>query len=136
MCKSRECLPKLHKKKPHDFNEFVFDLIIVFDLVNVTKNGRTTSCPVLISSSLFKEECWRRPEFWRVIGYIVNPTKKSKSKNSTNTRGHSTRNMHHQLEVLLDGLKRLHSGQDTCLNNVQNNNRKRNASGLIPLFSS
>ena len=107
------------RQKPCDYNEFVFDLIIAFDSVNVTKNGRTTCCPVLISSSLFKEECRRRPEFWRVIGYIVDPTEKSKSENSTNTRGHSTLNMHRQLEVILDGLKRLHSGQDTRLNDVR-----------------
>ena len=107
------------RRKAFDFNEFVFDLIIGFDSVNVTKNGKTSSCPVLMSSSLFTEECRRRPEFWRVIGYIVDPTVKSKAENKTNEKGHSTRNMHAQLEVILDGLKRLHSGLDRRLDSVQ-----------------
>ena len=118
------------RRKGPDFNEFVFDLIIGFDSVNVTKNGRTSSCPVLISSSLFKEEFRRKPEFWRVIGYIVDPTEKSKSENTTNEKGHSTRNMHSQLEVILDGLKRLHSGQDSRLNSVQITIGKQTKKGL------
>ena len=68
---------------------------------------------------MFKEEYRRRPDFWRVIGYIVDPTEKSTSENTTNEKGHSTRTMHHQLEVILDGLKRLHSGQDRRLNGAQ-----------------
>ena len=107
------------RRKAPDYNEFVFDLIIGFDSVNVTKNGRTSCCPVLVSSSLFTEDSRRKPEFWKVIGYIVDPTEKSRSENSTNEKGHSSRNMHSQLEVILDGVKRLQSGQDRRLDSVQ-----------------
>ena len=62
--------------------------------------------------------------------YIVDPTEKSKSENKTNTKGHSTWNIHSQLEVILDGLKRLQSGQDRRLHRVQVTIGKKTKKGL------
>ena len=56
--------------------------------------------------------------FWRQLGYLYDVLLRLSAKNATSERGHSTINNHAQLKVLLDGLRKLQTGEDTRLNNV------------------
>jgi len=107
---------------------FLFELIFYIDGTNLDKSGKHTLSPLVFSSTLFKEKSRRLPEFWQQLGYVVNSTQLVKQNDYQGLIGQSTRNMHAQLEVLLDGLHKLQSGEDTRLDDVLlniNNTSKR-----------
>jgi hypothetical protein len=47
---------------------FLVELVFYTDRTHIDTKGRLTSCPVTMSSTLFKEKCRRDPDFWRELG--------------------------------------------------------------------
>ena len=72
----------------------------------------------MFTSSLFTEKAQQNHLFWRQLGYLYDFLLCLSAKNATLERGHSTINNHAQLKLLLNGLHKVQTGEDTCLNNV------------------
>ena len=106
------------QNEPPNTNDFQFELTMYLDRTHIDMNSRFTCCPLVLSSTLFNEKARRHYSFWRPLGYVHDVTLRSSAENATSIRGHATMNNHRQLAVLLDGICKIQTGEDTRLNNV------------------
>ena len=98
--------------------DLVLGIPLYVDRTHIDSKSRFSACPLTFSLSIFKEECRRDPLFWRELGYLYNVHLQSSAEHKRAPKGHSTRDIHRQLDVLLEVLRKVQDGTDKRLQNV------------------
>ena len=90
-----------------------------FDKAHITNgSSRFNLEPGSFTSTFFKETVRRRPDAWRMFGF-VHADHKSSAENSRQEENANVTNYHRQLNALFTGLRNTQNGLDTRLKNVQ-----------------
>ena len=97
-------------------------LIYFLDGTSCTMKGNRELIPVLVTSALFTLKCRRQRKFWRIVGYIPDPSlgmssaqkevARRKGPNGDIGKGYGVRNFHRCMEILFRGLKACQDGKD------------------------
>ena len=104
-------------------NQLLVPIILYLDGTAIDGKGHIEVCPVSFTTSLFTEQVRRNSNAWRLLGFVPDLNRGRSAAmnsyaNSTQTKGRTTRNFHHVMDVIFKGMAKGQAGRDVRLKNV------------------
>ena len=111
----------LYEELAQGHNQLLVPIILYLDGTIIDSNGHIELCPVSFTTTLLTEKArWDAGGAWHLLGYVPDLNRgQSSAMNavaiSQSQKGRTTRNFHRIMDVILQGLKSAHTGEDCCL---------------------
>ncbi len=115
---------ELYQELARGKNQLLVPIIMYLDGTAIDSRGHIKICPVSFTTSLFSKKACCDVNFWRMLGYVPDLNRgrsgamTSVANAGTEEKGHTTRNFHKVMDIMMAGWAKGQAGLDEHLKRV------------------